>query len=44
MKHMGWSWADLCATPADVVAELVVLLNEAARQAALDAGDPEFAR
>lgn len=44
MKHMGWSWQELAATPADLVAELVVLLNEAARQTALDAGDPEFER
>jgi hypothetical protein len=26
MRHMGWSWADLCAAPADLVEEIATRL------------------
>ena len=32
MRYMGWSWAELDATPASVLSELIDMINEDAER------------
>ena len=43
-QRMGWSWQELCETPADVVVALVALLTEQSREASQAAAAQNVSR